>query len=202
MINAKGTLSLIYQWVLYNNSNSASHITISISAMKLTVLRCLSTNLTVLQKLLRLTLRGWLRCETCVFANVQRVNTDPVVDTIEFWNRSRLDRWLRLWFPSRGLKGQRDFVSLVRKSQTTKLDAMDSCANATRGLPFLLSAKDSEHTRAPLHGGKQGGLFTKQVGTLKGAVSAAFKWPHLLLEPKIHFTTASLPQMWEDTSPN
>lgn len=67
-----------------NNSNSASHITICINAMKLTVLRRLSTNLTVLQKLLRLTLRGSLRCEACVFANVQRVNTDPAVDTTEF----------------------------------------------------------------------------------------------------------------------
>lgn len=123
-----------------NNSNSASHITICINAMKLTVLRCLSTNLTVLQKLLRLTLRGSLRCKTCVFANVQCVNTDPAVDTIEFWNRSCLDRWLRLRFPSHGLKGQRDFVSLVRKSQTTILDAMDSCMNATEA--YLLSAKD------------------------------------------------------------
>lgn len=36
-------------------------------------------------------------------------------------------------------------------------------------------------------------LFTEKIylqnrgGTLKGAVSAAFKWPHLLLEPKIIF---------------
>lgn len=125
-----------------NNSNSASHITICINAMKWTVLRCLSTNLTVLQKLLRLTLRGSLRCEACVFANVQRVNTDPAVDTTEFWNRSCLDRWLRLRFPSHGLKGQRDFVSLVRKSQTTILDATDSCMNAARGLPMLLSTMD------------------------------------------------------------
>lgn len=48
--------------------------------------------------------------------------------------------------------------------------------NANRRATFPIKRQGLyEHTRATLHGDKQGGLFTKQVGTLKGAVSAAFK---------------------------
>lgn len=123
--------------------------------------------------------------EPCMFANVQRANTNPVVDTIEFWNRDRLDSWLRLWFPSHGLTGQWDFVSLVRRSQTTQNWTLWTLASMLpkHYLSYKVPITVWAHTRASSRR-QTGGSFTKRGGTFQGAVSAAFKWPHLL-EPKI-----------------